>query len=276
MSDQGQLYICATPIGNMEDITFRTLKTLKEVDSILCEDTRVTQKILNRYSIKIPLISYHKFSEKQKATGIVELLKEGKNLALVSDAGTPLISDPGCELVKQAEINNIKITPIPGVSAVTAILSAVSREDEDFAFVGFLPRKKTEIEVVLNKYPNTSVVFYEAPSRLVKTLVEINELYPDKILVVGRELTKIHEEIKRDKISNLIEYYCAKPPKGEIVCVLINESSKTENLDDEDLLLKIKTLKKANYSDKEISKILSLLTNWPKNKIYEIVLSLKN
>jgi len=271
--NKGTLYICPTPIGNLEDITLRVLRILKEVDLIACEDTRVTQKLLNHYNITTKLTSYHKFSEKQKSEYLINLLLEGKNIALVSDAGTPLISDPGFELIKQAHKNNIKIEPLPGASAVMTAFSASGLDNPYFAFVGFLPRSRKEKETLLNRCKEINIIFFEAPTRFVKTLEELKEILGNVNLITARELTKIHEEIRRETIENQIEYYTAKPPKGEITAIIEGVAEKV-NLDESLIIEKIKILKTAGYSTKEISRILSLLTSCPKGKIYDLAVKL--
>lgn len=269
MNKYGTLYICPTPIGNLEDITLRSLRILKEVDLIACEDTRITCKLLNRYEIKTPTTSYHKFSESKKCGQLINLLKEGKNIALVSDAGTPLISDPGNVLVKAAADNGIKIEPLPGACAFTTLLSGVYLENPNFVFLGFLPKTKSEKENLLLKYKDTNIIIYEAPSRLVKTFEEIKCALGSVKVITGRELTKIHEEIKRGNIENLIEHFSANPPKGEL-CIIIEGISDNVNIEEKELIEKIEILKKEGYTSKEISKILSLLTGLTKNDIYKL------
>ena len=268
----GVLYICPTPIGNLEDITLRVLRILKEVDFIACEDTRVTQKLLNYYNIKVKLISYHKFSEKQKSEYLINLLKEGKNIALVSDAGTPLISDPGLELVKLAHAGNIKIVPLPGASAAMTAISAGCLEGSHFVFLGFLPSSKREKEDLLEKYKDINIIVYEAPSRFVETLQEIHDAIGNRTATVARELTKIYEEIKIDCLKNHIDYYRNHPPRGEITLVIKGEQASRGTVDEAEVSEKIRILKRAGYSTKEISKILALLMEFPKKQIYELVL----
>jgi 16S rRNA (cytidine1402-2'-O)-methyltransferase len=272
MKSSGILYICPTPIGNLEDITLRVIRILKEVDFIACEDTRVTQKLLNHYEISTKLTSYHKFSEKQKSAYIVDLLKEGKNIALVSDAGTPLISDPGFELIKLANENNIKVVPLPGASAAITALSASYLKEPYFAFLGFVPRGKKEKEELLSRYKEINVVLYEAPSRLVKSLEEISLILGNRMVVIARELTKIYEEVRRDSLENHIKHYSEHPPKGEIVIII--EGVKEESILPEESYLaeKIKKLQEEGFSTRDISKILSIFTAMPKRHIYDIIL----
>jgi len=222
MIDTGTLYIVATPIGNLSDITLRALETLKEVDLILCEDTRVTKKLLSHYDIKKPLLSYHKHSKLSKIDKIAELLGEGKNLALVSDAGTPGVSDPGNELIARL-INsdkNVKIIPIPGPSSTLALLSVSGIDVSRFLFLGFLPHKKgrkTLIEKIKeNEYP---VVVFESKYRLLKLLSEFKG--SDSYIVIGREMTKMFEEILRGDANEICEYFEKNPGKlkGEFVVI---------------------------------------------------------
>ena len=221
------LFIVATPIGNLEDLSMRALRILKEVDFILCEDTRVTKKLLNHYDIKKPLLSYHQHSRLKKVNYILELLKQGKNLALISDAGTPGISDPGNLLVDEAIkrlMEKVKIIPIPGPSAVTAAASISGFPMDKFLFLGFPPtkrkRKKFFQEVVKSKYP---VIFYESPYRIIKSLRDlqlISKTYNLKPkIVVCRELTKKFETIYRGKIEEVIKEI-EKNPRGEFVVIV--------------------------------------------------------
>lgn len=270
----GILYICPTPIGNLEDITLRAIRILKEVDIIACEDTRVTQKLLNRYEISTKLTSYHKYSERQKSEYILNLLKEGKDIALVSDAGTPLISDPGSELIRRCFDENLKIIPLPGASAVITAASASCLNNSGFIFLGFLPKSKEERENLLLKYKDINIAFYESPQRLIKTLQNIHYVLKNPTITIARELTKLYEEVIRDSTENLIKYYIQNTPKGELCCIIEKILSEEEKQIDSNLLLKIKMLKKEGYSTKEVSKILSLLEDIPKSKIYNASLEL--
>jgi len=224
------LYVVATPIGNLEDITLRALKILKEVDLILCEDTRVTQKLLNHYQIKTPLLSYHQHSKLQKIELIISLLKKGKKIALVSDAGTPGISDPGNELIRKiidTFEEKIQICPIPGPSALTAAASVSGLPMNRFLFLGFLPskrkRRKFFNEILQSKYP---IIFYESPHRILKTLKEIQSyLSPDTFIVVCRELTKKFETIYRGEIATVIQQIEKNPIKGEFVVIVSKKNS---------------------------------------------------
>lgn len=269
----GSFFVVATPIGNLGDMTFRAVETLKSVDYIACEDTRVTRKLLDRYSISAKLFDYQKFNEKQCSEKIVSLLEGGSSVALVSDAGTPGISDPGRILFEKLREKNIKVTPIPGSCAVVTFLSAVERDDEQFLFYGFLPRVSSQQSEIFNKYRNICFLFYESPKRLVSTLETLEIARgKDVKIAVGRELTKTFEEIKIGSVSEIIEYYKASGVKGEIVVMVYPEDKLDE--DEEKIKDKIRALKKGGYSDKDISKILSLLFDIKKNKVYELVVSL--
>jgi 16S rRNA (cytidine1402-2'-O)-methyltransferase len=270
MKVKGTLYICSTPIGNLEDITIRALRVLKEVDIIACEDTRVTVKLINHYEIKTKLMSYHKFTEKEKSAHIINLLEEGKNIALVSDAGTPLISDPGKELIKQIYSKNLKVVLLPGASAVITAVSANFSPCEKFVFTGFLPRTKNEKEKILKKYSDINNVCFESPSRLVNSLKEIKEILGNRNILVARELTKIYEELKRDSVENLILWYSETPPKGEITLVIEGEP---QTCTEKDFIHeKILTLLGKGFSVKDTSKILSSLYDFPHREIYAIAL----
>jgi len=219
-----KLYVVATPIGNLEDITLRALRALKEVDLILCEDTRVTKRLLERYEIHTPTMSYHAQSKLSKVEKIFALLEEGKNLALVSDAGTPTISDPGCLLVAQIREkfgDTIPIVPIPGPSAVLSALSVSGFPTSEFLFLGFLPHKKGREtlfkEIAASK---RTVVFYESPHRILKTLESLkNHLHPKRRILVARELTKIYEEVFIGEPEQVITHFQNHPDRvrGEFV-----------------------------------------------------------
>ena len=216
----GKLYLVATPIGNLEDITIRALNVLKEVDLIAAEDTRHTLGLLNHFEISKPLISYYKQTEKARSEILIEKLKEGKNIAIVSDAGTPGISDPGEEIVKSAIENNIEIVPIPGACALINALITSGLNTREFSFIGFLSAIKKEKREKLEelKYETRTLILYEAPHKLVKTLTDILENVGDVKACLVRELTKIHEEKIYGKISDLINL--GKEPKGEYVLLL--------------------------------------------------------
>ena len=223
----GTLYIVATPIGNLEDITLRGIETLKNIDLIACEDTRHTQILLARYDIHKPLLSYFEHNKQTRSKQIIALLEEGKNVALVSDAGTPGISDPGFRVVKEAIAQNISVVPIPGASAVITALSASGAPTDRFIFEGFLPnrsaaRRKRMLEL---KHDKRTIVFYESPHRLVASLNDIKDVLGPVDVVVAREITKKFEEIKRGSADELINYFEQKKARGEFV-IIINQNKK--------------------------------------------------
>lgn len=260
-----QFYIVPTPIGNLSDMTFRAIEVLKSVDVVACEDSRVTQKLLNHFDIKTKLISYHKYNEKSRIDLFMNLFKEGKSVALVSDAGTPMICDPGSYLLKELIKNKITFTALPGACAFTTFLSQTPREDEIFTFIGFMPRGTNEINEILDKYNNSNVVFYESPNRILKTLSAIKEFRGNVKVAISRELSKLFEESLVGTIDDVLEHY-QDGIKGEIVCMLYKAEGNNT-----DILPQINKLKKAGYSTKDISKILSLLTGISKNEIYNAV-----
>lgn len=220
-----KLYIVATPIGNLGDITYRAVETLQNVDLILCEDTRETKKILNKYNINKATMSYHAQSKLAKTDKIFELLEEGKDLALVSDAGTPGISDPGAMLVSlvKEKLPNVQVIPIPGASAVVAALSASGLPTHEFTFLGFLPHKKGR-ETLFKEIATSerTMVFYESPHRILKTLESLNKFCPNKKVCLARELTKIYEEFKTGSPLELLEYLNKNPikQKGEFTVLV--------------------------------------------------------
>lgn len=272
-SSYGKLFIVSTPIGNLSDITFRAVETLKNVDIIACEDTRNTKILCEKYDILTPLISYHKFSESQKTTVLMDRLKAGESAALVSDAGTPLISDPGVKLVEEARLAWIDVVPVVGASAILALLASIPRGDESFKFIGFLPRIAKQIENLLKSNRMENLIFYESPNRLLETLAIISNMQNGRKMAIGRELTKKFEEIKVDTVENLLEYYKTNVLKGEIACMLY---ALEENNEDETFILeKIELLKGLKLSDRDIAGVINSLYNLPRNKIKEILLNKK-
>lgn len=265
-----QFYVVATPIGNLEDISQRALKILSEVDYIACEDTRVTKKLLDRYNISTKLFAYHKFNEKLETQKILELLENDKTIALVSDAGTPCVCDPGKILLEALYENGIKIESVAGACAISTFLSLVPRKDEQFAFVGFIDRTLSKQEKVFEQYKNIDTIFYESPNRLVKTLENIKQIRGENVKVaVGRELTKMFEEVFVDRVDEVINFYTNKAPKGEIVCMIYKDEC--ENIFDIDIESKVKVLSGQGFSNKDILKILVSLYGLNKNELYKIL-----
>lgn len=260
-------YIVPTPIGNLKDISLRAIEVLKSVDLIACEDSRVTQKLLNHFDIKTKCVSYHKYNEKERISQILETLQNGKKMALVSDAGTPLICDPGSVIVKELRQKGFSLTALPGANAVVTLLSQISREDEKFSFVGFLPKSQTQIEELFIKYKYDDVVFYESPNRIIQTLKTVQKVRPTAKAAIGRELTKVFEEVIIDSIDNVIKYFENNISKGEFAGMIFRDEKKSEISEMED---KIKILQNKGFSAKDISIILSELYGLNKNKIYKV------
>ncbi|HLA03838.1 MAG TPA: 16S rRNA (cytidine(1402)-2'-O)-methyltransferase [Patescibacteria group bacterium] len=218
---QGILYVISTPIGNLGDITKRAIETLKNLDILLVEDTRVSGKLLKNFDINVKMVSFNEYSEKTKTDLIINLLKDGKKVGIISDAGTPLISDPGFLLVREAIKNGIKVIAIPGPTALIYALTVSGLPTDKFIFLGYLPKKggkRTNILKNLKKaseYITTTVIFYESPYRLLAALRNINEVFGDVDIVICRELTKLHEEIRREKVTEAIIHFSEILPKGE-------------------------------------------------------------
>jgi 16S rRNA (cytidine1402-2'-O)-methyltransferase len=218
----GCLYLVGTPIGNLEDMTFRGLRILKEVDQIACEDTRHTSKLLNHYQIEKPLVSYHEHNEMTRAAELVVALEQGARIALVSDAGMPLVSDPGHRLVAMCLRHHIPVVPIPGPSALLAALSASGLPNEEFLFVGFLPSRSGERRRALERLriENRTIIFYEAPHRVEECIADAREILGDRSACLAREVTKLHEEFRRGKLSELSASLEARPARGEITLLI--------------------------------------------------------
>lgn len=222
----GTLYLCATPIGNLEDITFRVLRTLKEVDLIAAEDTRNSIKLLNHFEIKTPMTSYHEFNKIDKAYQLVEKLKEGKNIALITDAGTPGISDPGEDIVRICYEQGVPVTSLPGAAACITALTMSGRPTRRFAFEAFLPKDKKERAAVLEelKDETRTIILYEAPHHLIRTVTELMNALGDRRLTLCRELTKKHEEKLQTTFSGVLDLYKEQEPRGEYVMVICGRS----------------------------------------------------
>ncbi len=218
----GCLYIVGTPIGNLEDITLRALRILKEVDVIACEDTRHTQKLLNHYNIAKTLVSYHEHNEMTRSPELLIQLEQGAKVALVSDAGMPLVSDPGYRLVTLCVRHKIPIVPIPGPSAMLAALAAAGLPNEEFLFVGFLPQRSGERRRMLEhlRIEERTMIFYEAPHRVAESIADAQEILGDRAACIAREVTKLHEEFLRGKLSQLAESLAERPARGEITLIV--------------------------------------------------------
>ncbi len=268
--EKGKLYLVATPIGNLEDITLRAIRILKEVDLIAAEDTRQTLKLLNHLQITKPLISYHRHNEDVKTSVLIEKLNNGENIAIVTDAGTPAISDPGEEVVKEAIKNEIEVIPIPGACALINALIASGLDTKEFSFYAFLPinkkLRKEKFEEIKND--GKTVIIYEAPHRLISTLNEIKELLGDRNIVVAKELTKIHEKFIRGKITEVLEKI--ENPKGEYIILINGEKIKQEiKLNNLSLEEHYKFYENNGLEKKEIIKKIAKDRNVNKNEIYQ-------
>ncbi len=270
------LYLVSTPLGNLKDITLRAIEVLQHSHYILCEDTRVSKNLLNKYQIKSKLISNHKFNEKKNVVKIIEYLKSGKIISLISDAGTPSISDPGSILVNECIKNEIKIFPIPGPSAIAAAIS-ISGFSDKFLFCGFFSDKKQQLSNELKKFSGfeNSLVFFISPKKINKIIPEIKKNFAGRKIVFCREITKIYEEFIRKNIDELELF--EKEPKGELT-VVISEKKISKNLSEKLTESDINIIKKMidKFSTKEITEILSQSTNVSKKEIYNYCLELKN
>ena len=267
----GKLYIVATPIGNLEDITLRALRVLKEVDLIAAEDTRQTLKLLNHYEINKPLISYHRHNEETKSEILIEKLRNGENIALVSDAGTPGICDPGEEVIKKAIEDNIEVIPIPGACAMINALIVSGISTKEFEFLGFLPLNKKLRRQKLKEIENSSktIIIYEAPHKMKTTLGDLKEILKDRKIVLARELTKIHEEFIRKSIDELLSEI--DTIKGEMILIIEGNKIDTEeckNFDEISLEDHYKLYEEKGLNKKEIIKHIAKDRNVNKNEIY--------
>ena len=270
------LYLVSTPLGNLKDITLRAIEVLEKSDYILCEDTRVSKNLLDKYQIKSKLISNHKFNEKKNIVKIIEYLNSGKIISLITDAGTPSISDPGSVLVNVCIDNDIRIFPIPGPSSVATAIS-VSGFSDKFLFCGFFPDKKNQLSSELNRLSefNCSLIFFSSPKKINKIIPEIKKNFTGRKIVFCREITKIYEEFIRKNVDELELF--EKEPKGELTVVISEKKiniklSKKLNESDMNIIKKMTN----KLSTKEITDILSQITNVPKKEIYNYCLQLKN
>jgi 16S rRNA (cytidine1402-2'-O)-methyltransferase len=224
----GTLYIIATPIGNLEDITYRAVRILKECDAVACEDTRQTRKLLDHYGIRKPLVAFHEHNERERADELCRRMAAGENLALTSDAGTPLISDPGFRLVSEAVSRNIPVVPVPGPSAVIAALSASGLATDKFQFRGFLPPKRAArlAELAAQAEADATLIYYEAPHRILDSLADLAETFPGRRVALARELTKVHEEILRGAPGEIRERLARRPSVPGEITILIEKAAR--------------------------------------------------
>ena len=271
--DKGILYLVATPIGNMQDMTFRAVETLKSVDVIYAEDTRNSMYLLQHFNINTKLLSYHEFNKELKEDEIIERLKSGENVAIISDAGLPVISDPGFDIARAAIKNDIPVTPIPGASAGISGLIASGITPQPFTFVGFLDSKTTKRKKELEelKYLKSTIIFHEAPHRIKECLIDMQEVFGDRYVCIGRELTKKFEEFIRGYISELIEI--ADNLKGEMVVIV--EGYK-ETVEAKDPISEIDSLINLGYKPKEAIKEVATMLNLNKQELYKKYIDIKN
>ena len=280
----GTLYIVATPIGNLEDITQRALRVMREVDLIACEDTRHTRKLLNHFGIQTKTISYHEHNERARADELCRLLESGQSIAIVSDAGTPLISDPGFRIVTRAIESGIPIVPIPGPTAFVAALAASGLTSDQFFFAGFLPARAHARKLKLQELSSipSTLIFYEAPHRIAATLRDACEALGDREAVIARELTKIHEEFRRGKLSQLAETFSeAKHARGEIVLIVSgaqpdSAAGKPESTPSQKLAERVRELEGEGLDSKSALKKAARELGLKRDEAYRLMLDHKN
>jgi 16S rRNA (cytidine1402-2'-O)-methyltransferase len=277
----GTLFVVATPIGNLDDITLRALRVLGEVDLIACEDTRQTAKLLNHYQIRKPTTSYHDHNETEKAVNLLMQLQSGKTIALVSDSGTPCISDPGYRIVRAALEAGVRVVPIPGPCAFIAALSACGRPTDLFTFLGFLPSKKGARRMLLEglKAESGTLVFYEAPRRLVESLQDIEEILGTRSITVAREMTKVYEELFFGNSAEATRHYRLNPVKGEIVLIIEKASAPSVPLSsfgEEELRARLdRLMEEGSLSRSHAIKQLAQQLGTSRRELYQLLLSSK-
>ncbi|MGI6141058.1 MAG: 16S rRNA (cytidine(1402)-2'-O)-methyltransferase [Caldicoprobacterales bacterium] len=280
MSDTGKgcLYLCATPIGNLEDITLRCLRILKEADYIAAEDTRHTLKLLNHYGISKPLISYHEHNRREKGADIIALVKQGNQVALVSDAGMPAISDPGADLVQLAYEAGADVTIVPGPSAALSALAVSTLSTERFIFEGFLPRDKKQRQARIRglQTEERTVILYEAPHRLTSLLRDMLDILGNRRISIVRELTKIYEEVLPMTLQEAVDYYLNRTPKGEFVVILegMRQSSQKRDFSRISIEDHLKEYLAAGLNKKEAVKQVAKDRNIPKSQVYPFSIGL--
>jgi 16S rRNA (cytidine1402-2'-O)-methyltransferase len=267
----GILYVVSTPIGNMGDFSFRAVETLRAVSAVLAEDTRHTRHLLDRYEIKAPLVAYHEHNEAKATPALVARLLAGESLALVSDAGTPLLSDPGARLVRAAAAAGVRVSPVPGASALLAALVSSGLEVDRFTFIGFLARKGAERRATLDEIMEAThvVVLYEAPNRVADTLAELAEAGAgERATVVARELTKQYEELRRGTLAELAAYYGESPPRGEVVILIAGRIPRATSEDE--LRARANELRAEGRSARDVAAVLSAELGAPRNLAYRL------
>lgn len=275
----GTLYLCATPIGNLEDMTFRAVRTLKSVALIAAEDTRHTRKLLSHYDIHVPLTSYHEHNKMAKGPELIEKLAAGSDVALVSDAGIPGISDPGEELVALAVAAGIPVVPVPGANAALSALVSSGLPTARFMFAGFLPKTGTRRKDILRELASVpeTLVFYESPHHLEKTLKDLSAAFGDRQSVVGRELTKIHEEFVRGSLAELQDHFRMRPPRGECTLVVAGfqaaEANDADPPDEARIRSEVEDLIRAGANKKDAIKQIASKSGLSRNKVYGLMIN---
>ena len=270
-SASGTLYVVSTPIGNMGDFSFRAVETMRAVSAVLAEDTRHTRHLLDRYEIDVPLVAYHEHNEAKATPALVARLLAGESLALVSDAGTPLLSDPGARLVRAAADAGVRVSPIPGASALLAALVASGLDVDRFTFIGFLARKGADRRAALDEIVASThvVVLYEAPNRVADTLAELAEAGAgERATVVARELTKQYEELRRGTLAELAAYYGNTPPRGEVVILIAGRIPRATSEDE--LRARANELRAEGRSARDVASVLSAELGAPRNLAYRL------
>ncbi|MFB2835488.1 16S rRNA (cytidine(1402)-2'-O)-methyltransferase [Floridanema evergladense] len=273
----GTLYLVATPIGNLEDMTFRAIRILQTVDLIAAEDTRHTGKLLQHFQIKTPQLSYHEHNSQQRIPELLSQLSQGKAIALVTDAGMPLISDPGYELVKACIAQGISVVPIPGANAAITALSAAGLATDKFVFEGFLPAKNKERRTYLEtlKSETRTIIFYESPHRLRETLQDLGAILgEEREIVLARELTKMHEEFWRGMIGDAIAHYTNREPQGEFTLVVAGATLEKPQLSEAAIKAELQNLLRQGLSRSDASRQLAQQTSLPRRQIYQLALTI--
>ena len=267
----GTLYVVGTPIGNLEDISLRALRILRQVDLIAAEDTRTTRKLLARYGIETPLTSYHEHNKLTKLDYLLKTLRE-KDVALVSEAGMPGLSDPGYELIRAAIERGIPVVPVPGPSALVTALVVSGLPTDSFVYLGFLPRRREErrrlLELVARE--RRTLVAFEAPHRLLATLADLKEVLGDRRIAIARELTKVHEEVWRGTTGEALARFEEAPPRGEFTLVI--EGAKEARWDEERVRQALRRMLREGVGTREAVKAVAELAGWPKREVYELAL----
>ena len=274
--EKGILYLVSTPIGNLEDISFRAIRILKEVHLIAAEDTRTTSILLKHYNISTPMLSYHKFNEIKRASELIDKLDRGENIAVVSDAGTPAISDPSQIIVQEAIKNDIKVVPIPGACALLSALISSGISTDKFTFVGFLPnRKKDRISLLTNlKNRQETIVCFEAPHRLKSALLDIKEVFGNRKIAIAKEITKLYENFYRGKIEDILNNFSKVNLKGEFTIIIEGKCDNPEIADAKILSALKKLVNEKNYSKSKAVKQISQKFNLERNRIYRLSLKI--